>query len=90
MKKSIYVEVECGVCGAKLIRRRTRIEWNLTRNPKYRPICHGGCSNKKSRGRKGFVSKRESTRRNTLVRAGKASRWTPLMAVDEAIKAAGL
>lgn len=38
---------------------------------------------------KGSVCQQRSTKRLTLVRSGKASKWVPLYPVEEAIKKAG-
>jgi len=39
---------------------------------------------------KGYVARVAWSKRNTLVRAGKASWWMPLRTIEEAVKAAGL
>jgi len=39
---------------------------------------------------KGGVCQQTSTKRTSLVRAGKASKWMPLYPVDEACRVAGL
>jgi hypothetical protein len=46
--ESTYVEVSCGVCGTKIKKLRSRIRWELKRNPNYVPVCSNKCKGEHS------------------------------------------